>query len=288
MSVSVIIPFYNTYKYLAKAIESCLIQNEVGEIILVDDGSSNYSAQITENYVKNHSHITVLRHEENKGRSAARNTGIIVIKSEYLAFLDADDYYGPDRFLESLRLLKSDKSLDGIYEYVETIFEYPDLDNGFYPKVTGIKEAIPPSHLFEYLVLGKGDHFSLIGCTFRTKTIKNKYEFDLELKTGEDTDFIWKIARDKILAPGGKVANTFRNVHGANTSFNEKEVLKNKVLLYKKWLDRLEHPRMNAKIRKKIINSYAHYSSLALSENRFVQQITKLQKICYQNLILKS
>lgn len=90
--ISVIIPVYNVEKYLAKCIDSVLSQTFLDiEIILVNDGSSDKSAFICDEYCKKYPFISVI-HQENKGLGGARNTGIENAKGKYLFFLDSDDY----------------------------------------------------------------------------------------------------------------------------------------------------------------------------------------------------
>lgn len=89
--VSVIVPVYNVEKYVAQCIESVLNQTySFFELILVNDGSTDSSAEICESY-SSHKNVRVF-HKENGGLSSARNFGIKYAKGEYLTFLDSDDY----------------------------------------------------------------------------------------------------------------------------------------------------------------------------------------------------
>lgn len=97
--VSVIMPVYNARMYVAKAIESVLRQTfHEFELILIDDGATDGSAEICEKYAKQDSRI-VLIHEENGGICKARNTGLKTAKGTYIAFCDHDDLYMP-QYLE--------------------------------------------------------------------------------------------------------------------------------------------------------------------------------------------
>lgn len=94
--VSVIIPVYNSEKYLNECLESIQKQNlKQIEIICIDDGSTDGSGQILEERRRMDPRITVL-HQKNKGAGAARNKGIACAKGEYLLFLDADDIFSAD------------------------------------------------------------------------------------------------------------------------------------------------------------------------------------------------
>lgn len=89
---SVIIPVYNVEKYLKQCVNSILAQTEKDfEMILVDDGSTDNSGRICDEYADADDKISVI-HQKNGGLSAARNSGINIAVGEYLVFLDADDY----------------------------------------------------------------------------------------------------------------------------------------------------------------------------------------------------
>lgn len=91
--ISIIVPVYNAEKYLENCLKSILEQTYTNlEIILVDDGSKDNSANICDEYAKKDERIKVV-HEQNGGVSKARNTGIDIATGKYLMFIDADDFY---------------------------------------------------------------------------------------------------------------------------------------------------------------------------------------------------
>jgi len=100
--VSVIIPVYNAEKYLRQCLESVINQTlrEI-EIICIDDGSTDSSLEILEEYVQKDERIVVLK-QENQGAGIARNNGMNVSKGNYIAFCDPDDYYPDNEVLEYL------------------------------------------------------------------------------------------------------------------------------------------------------------------------------------------
>ena len=99
--VSVIIPVYNVEPYLRKCVDSVIKQTyENIEIILIDDGSTDRSGSICDEYKVNDKRITVI-HQNNSGLSIARNVGINNCKGDYICFIDSDDFVLPE-FVETL------------------------------------------------------------------------------------------------------------------------------------------------------------------------------------------
>ena len=111
VKVSVIMPIYNAYDYLRPAIESVLQQTlRRIEIIFIDDGSTDGSFDLIRAYQKDDARIRILT-EANAGPSVARNNGLRRARGEFVAFLDADDFFEPD-FLEKLYRLAVSRELD--------------------------------------------------------------------------------------------------------------------------------------------------------------------------------
>lgn len=119
MKVSVIIPIYNTQQYLRKCLDSLLNQTlDDFEIIMVDDGSTDNSAEIAKEYERNNGIIFRYVYKENGGQASARNIGINISLGDYLGFVDSDDWVSAD-YLEKLYLgcinNNAEISMCGIY-----------------------------------------------------------------------------------------------------------------------------------------------------------------------------
>ncbi len=111
VKVSVIMPIYNAADYLRPAMDSVLWQTlEEIEIICIDDGSTDSSFDIVKEYQRGDSRIRIIT-EPNAGPALARNNGMRCARGEYLAFLDADDFYEPT-FLEALYKRAKSENLD--------------------------------------------------------------------------------------------------------------------------------------------------------------------------------
>jgi glycosyltransferase involved in cell wall biosynthesis len=113
VTVTVIIPTYNRAQVVGRAIRSVLEQNYHDfEILVVDDASTDATAEIVGSFDDRRIHY--IRHEINRGGSAARNTAIRASRGEYLAFLDSDDEWLPQKLEKQLELFRTDPEKVGI------------------------------------------------------------------------------------------------------------------------------------------------------------------------------
>jgi glycosyltransferase involved in cell wall biosynthesis len=102
-NLTVIVPVYNGEKYLESCLESIAVQTlENMEVIVIDDGSTDDSADIARSFEEKYNHFAVVR-QQNSGRSAARNTGLNRAKGKFIAFLDADDFLDPSMYEKLLQ-----------------------------------------------------------------------------------------------------------------------------------------------------------------------------------------
>lgn len=104
--ISIIVPVYQVEKYLTQCLDSILNQTYRNiEVILVNDGSTDKSGEICEDYAKKDNRITVI-HQENKGSNLARSIGIENAHGEYIGFVDADDWIELDMYEELYSLMR--------------------------------------------------------------------------------------------------------------------------------------------------------------------------------------
>ncbi len=110
--VSVLMPAYNGEKYLAEAIDSILTQTFADfEFIIVDDGSTDGSAQIIRDYAQRDERIRFFQHAVNRGQSSALNTGLAEARGEYIAGMDADDISLPERLRKQVDFLNKNPAI---------------------------------------------------------------------------------------------------------------------------------------------------------------------------------
>ena len=141
--VSVIVPIYNVEKYLNRCVDSILVQTYKNlEIILVDDGSTDNSGEICDEYSSKYNNITVI-HKENQGLTLARKRGIDAAKGEYIAFVDSDDWIEADMIENLINGIKKSNAEIAAIGYFEDYNKNSvpigqKAENGFYDISTAI------------------------------------------------------------------------------------------------------------------------------------------------------
>ena len=235
-SISVVIPSYNVESFIEKAILSVLEQPEVVEIVIVNDGSTDKTLQIIENLKNSNSKIKIFHHKNgsNQGRSASRNLGIKEATGNYIAFLDADDFYLANRFFNDKKILEEDKNVDGVYNAVgfELYRDAKESELGKH-KLSTVRKKINPEELFDSIVSSKYGYLHLNGLTVKKSIFDAIGLFNESLVVAEDSDIIFKMALKCRLESGiidKPVAR--RGVHDANIFTREDLYKKYNVKLY--------------------------------------------------------
>ena len=134
--VSVIVPVYNTEKYLAECVNSILAQTLRDiEVILVDDGSTGSSPAMCDAYAEKDSRVKVI-HKVNGRAATARNAGMKIAQGEYIAFVDSDDWISPDMYEQMLASGADVCLCDYVRFQGEQKFSFtqPNIREGFYDK----------------------------------------------------------------------------------------------------------------------------------------------------------
>lgn len=189
LKLSVIIPIYNVAEHLERSLESILMQNYSNyEIILVNDGSTDNSGEICEDYRSKHAHIKVI-HQKNQGSGVARNIGMDIAKGEYLFFCDPDDYLNKHFFKAIDKYIKNEPEI--------IIFSYWDV----YERKDGLKQKELVSNESDYLInrtefreafadlFSKNMLYTLWNKVYNTEFLfKHQIRFQ-EISMGQDTRF---------------------------------------------------------------------------------------------------
>ena len=160
--ISVIIPVYNAESYLRKAVQSAVNLVEVGEIILIEDQSPDNALALAKKLEQEFEKVKLFQHpdKKNHGAGASRNLGIQKASCEYIAFLDADDYYLPNRFVKDKLVFETHDNCDGVYSAVGTHFYSQESKKEFFEKGFGYQEIltltgeVPHRNFFQSYLIG--------------------------------------------------------------------------------------------------------------------------------------
>ncbi|WP_294331277.1 glycosyltransferase family 2 protein [uncultured Chryseobacterium sp.] len=226
--VSVIIPVYNASLFLEKAVHSAIGFDEVKEIILVEDRSTDNSLEICEKLAFTHSKIKLFQHPDrgNHGAGATRNLGIKKATGTFVSFLDADDYYLPDRFNAEKEIFKNSK-IEGVFGAlgVEYITEKGKEEYQAKFKNTPLTTVNYPAEGEEVFkgLLGLtprifGTFFHLNTLTLRKSALeKHNLRFNANLRVHQDSEFIIRLAYHCFLKAGIiDKAVAIRGIHDDN------------------------------------------------------------------------
>jgi len=225
LTLSVIIPVYNCERFIRKAVESILQQPEVTEIVVVNDGSTDGTALLLDELQEQNSILKIYHHENklNKGRSASRNLGIQKAAGNYIAFLDADDYFLPNRFTNDFLLFRENRNCDGVYNAVGFHYYRDPTDAEVKEnKLYTVNTVLQSERLFIALLYGKHGHFHINGLTVKKNVFETVGFFNEALVVAEDTEMFWKMALKCRLITGIiKQAIAIRGVHDNNVFVNK-------------------------------------------------------------------
>lgn len=228
MNISVIIPVYNAAEFLEKAVDSALQFDEVQEIVLIEDKSTDNSLEVCQKLIIKDSRITLHQHADkgNHGAGASRNLGLEKANCEFISFLDADDYYLPNRFEAEKEIFKEAK-IEGVFGAIGIEYLTEKGKEEFQSKFKNISlttvnfPAEGETVLKGLLGLTStvfGTFFHLNALTIRKSAlVKNNLRFNENLRVHQDSDFITKLAYHCYLKSGIiDKAIAIRGVHDNN------------------------------------------------------------------------
>ena len=192
--VSVVMPVYNTSNYLCEAIDSVINQDygfEKIQIVLVDDGSTDGSAEICDRYMNNYPNNIFVLHKYNEGQAIARYEGVKIAKGKYVNFLDSDDKLSVDSFSKAISFF--DNNIDKIDVVSIPIFFFGDKEgphqlNNKFSKGTRIIDLLKEDNIFQ---------MHLSATLVKRELIQKHLGFNKELSTAEDARELTKILLEK-------------------------------------------------------------------------------------------
>ena len=190
IKISIVVPIYNVANYLSRCIESIINQSYLNiEIILVNDGSTDNSLSICEEYAILDPRIIVLN-QKNRGLAGARNSGLNIASGEYIGFIDSDDKIDSEMVLSFVTIFEKmspDVILSNILQYEQGNTKYNIIRNDI-PYNTGFSKKEIEQYLLKPYY---GEEMGIIpSCCTKMYNISflksNKLSFDESLKRAED------------------------------------------------------------------------------------------------------
>ncbi len=254
MKISVIIPVYNAEEFVSQAVESALQFDEVHEVILVEDKSPDNALQVCTQLAEKHTRVRLYQHPDkgNHGAGPSRNLGIEKSTGDFIAFLDADDYFLPNRFDAERELFKRPE-VEGVYGALGVHYYSAKAKEQYYSlfedKLTTVYERHSPKDVFlgQIYMLGSFGLFSIDALTIRKESLIQKMDilFRTNLRLHQDTDFLFRLSFYLDLYPGIlDEAVAVRGVHENNriTLVDSKKInpASTRILLWKE-IDRWAH-----------------------------------------------
>ena len=196
--VSVIIPAYNAEKFIAKTLESVLFQTYLNiEVLVVDDGSTDTTAEIVKSFVQKDSRVSLLQ-QSNAGVAAARNLAIEKSKGEYIAPIDADDIWYPQNLEKQVKCLtSSEPSVGVVYSWSVDINEKGLLVTGGFYNST-IEGEVYTALVYKYFIGNASSSlirrvcFAKVGgynCKLKLENAQGCEDWELHLRIAEHYQF---------------------------------------------------------------------------------------------------
>ena len=268
--VSIIIPTYNSGKYLFETIDSVLFQTYPSfdiEVIIIDDGSRDDTKEILQKYKNKIIYI----YQENKGPSAARNAGIKIAKGEYIAFLDADDVYEPEKIQKQAQLLEKNKDIGIVYCWRNFI----DEDDNVLPQKGKVYGR---GNLFNNLL--EGSLFPSSVLMIRREIFDNVGLFDESLYTAEDWDFCLRAAKKGVLFDYVPEYLVRYRVYGKSVCDNYEKMEQNDLRLIDKAYSGLSgYDNLKRKAIFNILNEHAWYYFSKDDKEKGAERLEKAMQI---------
>jgi glycosyltransferase involved in cell wall biosynthesis len=264
MEISVIIPVYNAAPFLETAVLSALAQPETSEVILVEDASTDDSLTICRTLERQNERVRLFQHPggRNLGAGASRNLGVKMARFPFIAFLDADDYYLENRFMETAKAFREHPEVDGVYETAQRFFDSEEARKNYEAiydddLFISVKGTIPPADLFEAILLGKTGWIHLNALAVKKAFIEKTGLFDENLRQTQDTDLILRMALQGTLMPGNLAEPVAMvRIHGQNRILDTREMKSGKWMFYKKWLEILLEEPFSPTVNRRLVRRY--------------------------------
>ena len=223
--VSIITPLYNSEAFIAETISSILKQTHTNwELLLIDDCSKDKTLEVVTEFLLKHNNIKLIKNNANSGAAISRNKGITEAKGDYIAFLDADDLWKPQKLEKQLKFMQTE-NCDVCFSSYEQIDEIGKPLNK-------LVKALP---VLTYETLLKTNYVGNLTGIYNTKVLGKIMAPNLRKR--QDW-LLWLSAIKKSSKPAKSLQESlaYYRVREGSMSSNKVELLKHNYLVYRKGL----------------------------------------------------
>ena len=248
VKISVIIPVYNSGKYIVKCLDSIKNQSiNDYEIVIINDGSTDNSGEIIQNYIKNNKDINIDYYEiTNHGVSYARNIGIDNSKSDYIMFVDSDDYLPNDAIEKMIEGIK-----DNSFDIVCGNYSVVDINGKEISRTRNNCEEIDDDGLLIKCLEDEEVCFSSCAKIYRREFI-GQLRFEEGKKCNEDSFFVFQCAtkKPKVKIIEDVIYKYVKNMESSSNSY-----------FSEKYLDILYFAKKKTEIISALFSEYVQYNN---------------------------
>jgi len=305
--VSVITPVYMAEQFITRSVESALAQSETGEVLLIEDGSPDNSLKICKHLAAQYDKVKLLRHPDggNHGVGASRNLGMKNANYEFIAFVDADNFFLPGRFRDTKEVFIKEVDCEGVYEAIGIHVENEAAMNRWLKSnrhnpntLITMNKQFEPAELGAGLISGKNGSLTLDGFVIKNIVLDKSGYMSTELCLHQDTEWIIRCALVSKLYPGKlNKAVAMEGVHKNNRFSAPRTQAREYRNRMKYWLSLYHWAKLNSPqdIQNLILRSIIKYTRghkffwklpREYFPTRMIHFIRLFRLLCYPEIIL--
>ena len=271
--LTVLMPVYNEEKFLAESIGSILNQTYYNfELLILDDASTDNSLKIIKAHAKEDKRIKILVNKTNQKQAKCRNCLLQNTKTEFIAWMDADDISLEDRLQNQMNFLKQNPNIDAVGTQYGALGSNVNLPADFTSHFSLSDIEIKTNFIFGY-------DFLFGGSLMRMKKIKQHnifFDINYKLSTGEDHQYIIDCFSFMKFANIDKILYQYRQDSNQTTAINQKQILNNACVIISNHL-----LKFNIKTDSETIHFFLRWINEGLAYKKFPETVKVLDKIFF-------
>lgn len=264
-TISVIVPNYNSGKYIARCLDSLLEQEyQIKEIIVIDDKSTDESIEIAKKYAQKYDAVKLEINNENRGVSYSRNRGIQISESEYIMFCDGDDWYEKNATKEMINIIEKENA-----DFVCACYYITYNENK--------KIEITYSNIYDDGEISKKECIASLPITSSAKLIKkslitdNQLEYPENIKNCEELPIIPLAAyyAKKVVYMNKCIYNYFQRTNSASNKLIKDLAFFE--ITYEKFKEKLPN-KYNIEIKQRMVEHLLYSKTMLMIRNKNVKK----------------